>query len=89
MMSIFLFMAWGRGKKLRFTEEEREETECKKTEVTSEYKLHVQSSVTKKKWKTQPMAKGREKKLIAYEILGRWRIIQRQRNPPLLSEADK
>lgn len=30
------------GRKLRFRDEERAETECKKTEVTSEYKLHVQ-----------------------------------------------
>lgn len=46
---------------MRFTEEEREETECKKTEVTSEYKLHVQSRVLKRKKKTKPSSKGEEK----------------------------
>lgn len=38
-------------RKLRFTEEKREETECRKTEVTSEYKLHVQSGAVRKKRK--------------------------------------
>lgn len=51
---------------MRFTEEEREETECKKTEVTSEYNLHVQSrALKKKKEKNRPSSNGRKKELIA------------------------
>lgn len=41
---------------MRFTEEEREETECKKTEVTSKYKLHVQYRGKKIKIKNDPAA---------------------------------
>lgn len=44
---------------MRFTEEEREETECKKTEVTSEYKLHVQSRVKSKKKDPAAIRRGR------------------------------
>lgn len=42
------------GRKLRFRDEEWAETECKKTEVTSEYKPHIQIKNGRKKTQWLP-----------------------------------